>query len=115
VLVQVSIEGDPRFERQGIDLATRVSVSITDAILGATVQVPTLDDDPLEIEVSAGTQPGHVVVVKGRGVPKLEGKGRGRGALHVVVQVEIPKGPQLTESARKLVEQLRAELAPKPS
>jgi molecular chaperone DnaJ len=81
--------------------------------LGATVSVPTLDEEPLDIELPAGTQPGHVVVVKGRGVPKLEGKGRGRGALHVVIQVDVPKGPLLNDHARKLVEQLRAELTRK--
>lgn len=112
VLVQIEIEQDERFERHGIDLATRLRVSLTDAILGAKVNVPALDDEPLEIEVPPGTNSGHVVVVRGRGIPKLEGKGRAaRGSLHVVVEVVIPAPSALSPRARELVEQLRTELA----
>jgi len=110
VLVQIELEPDPRFERHGADLATRLKVGVADAILGAKLPVATLDDEPLEIELPAGTQPGHVVVVRGRGVPKLEGKGRGRGALHVVVEVEVPRGDALEAATRQLVEQLREAL-----
>lgn len=110
VLVQIELEPDPRFERHGADLATRLKVGVADAILGARLPVETLDDEPLEIELPAGTQPGHVVVVRGRGVPKLEGKGRGRGALHVVVEVEVPRGDALETATRQLVEQLREAL-----
>jgi len=110
VLVQIEIEPDERFERHGVDLATRLRVSLTDAILGAKVNVPTLDDEPLEMDVPPGTNSGHVVVVRGRGIPKLEGKGRARGALHVVIEVAIPAPDALSPRARELVEQLRAEL-----
>lgn len=110
VLVQIEIEPDERFERHGIDLATRLRVPLTDAILGARLAVPTLDDEPLEIDVPPGTSTGHVVVVRGRGIPKLEGKGRARGALHVVVEVMIPAPSTLSPRARELVEQLRSEL-----
>lgn len=112
VLVQVEIEPDPAFERHGADLATKLKVSFADAILGAKLAVPALDDDPLEIEVPAGTQTGHVVQVRGRGIPRLEGKGRGgRGSLHVVIEVTIPSGSAMTERARELVTQLRAEMS----
>lgn len=111
VLVQIELEPDARFERHGADLATRLRVSVADAILGARLPVATLDDEPLDIELPPGTQPGHVVVVRGRGVPKLEGKGRGRGALHVVVEVEVPRGDALDADTRALVERLRASLA----
>jgi molecular chaperone DnaJ len=113
VLVAVELEPDPRFERHGAELATKVKVSVADAVLGAKVTVPSLDDEPLEIDLAAGTQPGAVVVVRGRGVPKLEGKGRGRGALHVVIEVELPAGSALTPRARELFESLRAELGSK--
>jgi molecular chaperone DnaJ len=111
VLVQVEVAPDARFERQGVDLATKVRVSVFDAALGAHVNVATLDDEPLSIDVPAGTQPGHVVVVRGRGVPRLDGKGRTRGALHVVVDVEVPAAGALTPKAHELLEALRAELA----
>jgi molecular chaperone DnaJ len=112
VLVQIEIEPEAGFERHGADLATKVKVSLTDAILGAKINVPALDDDPLEIDLPAGTQTGHVIQVRGRGIPRLEGKGRGgRGALHVVIEVDIPSGSSLTPRAKELVEQLRAELS----
>jgi molecular chaperone DnaJ len=110
VLVQIEIEPHPSFERHGADLATKVRLPLTDAILGATIDVPALDDEPLSIEVPPGTPSGHVIVVRGRGVPRLDGKGRGRGALHVVLEVEIPGADRLSPKARELVEALRAEL-----
>lgn len=115
VLVQIEIEPDERFERHGADLATKVKVPLADAILGAKVPVAALDDEPLEIDLPPGTHTGHVVVVRGRGVPKLEGKGRGRGSLHVVIEVEIPSGEQLTARGRELVAQLRAEIDRSPT
>lgn len=115
VLVQIEIEPEAGFERHGADLATKVRVTLADAILGAKIRVPALDDDPLEIELPAGTQTGHVVQVRGRGIPRLEGKGRGgRGALHVVIEVDIPSGASMSPRARELVEQLRAEMSGDP-
>lgn len=113
VLVQVEVTPDPRFERHGADLATKVKVSFLDAMLGANVPVESLDGEPLTLELAAGTQPGHVSVVRGRGVPRLDGKGRSRGALHVVIDVEIPAAGALSARARELVEALRVELTEK--
>jgi molecular chaperone DnaJ len=112
VLVQVEVVPDARFERHGVDLATKVRVSFLDAALGATVPVTALDEEPLTIDLPEGTQPGHVVVVRGRGVPRLDGKGRTRGALHVVVDVEIPTASALSPKARELLDALKSELAP---
>ena len=110
VLVQVEIEPDARFDRRGADLATRAKVSLVDAALGASVEIASLEGEPITIDVPAGTQPGHVIVLRGKGVPRLEGKGRGgRGSLHVVVEVEVPT--TLSDDARKLLEQLREALA----
>jgi molecular chaperone DnaJ len=112
VLVQIELEPDPRFERQGADLITRAKVPFTDAILGGRIEIPAIDGDPIKLDVAAGTQPNHVVVVRGQGMPRLEGKGRGaRGALHVVIEVEIPNGEKVSAKLRGLVEQLREELA----
>jgi molecular chaperone DnaJ len=111
VLVQVEVVPDPRFERHGVDLATKVKVSFLDAALGANVAVVALDEEPLSIDLPEGTQPGHVVVVRGRGVPRLDGKGRTRGALHVVVDVEIPTASALSPKARELLDALKSELA----
>lgn len=112
VLVQIEIEPHPQFERHGQDLGTRVKVPLVTAILGGKVDVATLDEEPLTVDVPPGTASGHVIVVRGRGVPRLEGKGRGRGALHAVLEVEIPSGAALSPRAKELVEQLRSELQP---
>jgi molecular chaperone DnaJ len=115
VLVQIELEPHPQFERHGADLATKVRVPLTSAILGGKLEVPTLDEEPLAIDVAPGTASGSVAVVRGRGVPRLDGKNRGRGALHVVLEVEIPSAENLSPKAKELVEQLKNELAAPPA
>lgn len=85
--VTVRVAPDPRFERDGETLHTVLPVTMTQAALGATLAVETLDGDE-ELELVPGTQPGRVVVLRGRGVPSLR-TGR-RGDLHVHVQVQVP-------------------------
>jgi molecular chaperone DnaJ len=106
--VELDVEEDPRFERDGVDIVTRVSVTFSDAALGAEIEVPSLEHDEKKVKVSLppGTQPGSVVTVKGQGVPRLDG--RGRGSMAVVVQVEVPT--VLTERARTLLEELDREI-----
>jgi molecular chaperone DnaJ len=108
--VELDVEDDPRFERDGADLLTRTHVSLTDAALGAEIRVPALEaeDEDITIAVSIppGTQSGAMFTVKARGIPRLDG--RGRGSLVVIVQVEVPT--VLTARARELLEALRVEL-----
>jgi molecular chaperone DnaJ len=108
--VEVDVEADPRFERDGADIVTRVHVLFTEAALGAEVHVDALEPEVEEatqpLSLPPGTQSGEVFTVKGHGIPRLDG--RGRGALVVVVQVDVPKA--LTARARELLEQLGAEL-----
>jgi molecular chaperone DnaJ len=108
--VEVDVEDDPRFERDGVDLVTRVRVPFADAALGGDITVPALDSEDgaagVEIAIPAGTQSGAVFTVKGSGIPRLDG--RGRGSLVVIVQIEVPTA--LTQRARELLEQLGAEL-----
>jgi molecular chaperone DnaJ len=104
--VDVEIEPDERFEREGADLITRVNVSYADAAMGTNVTLTLFDDSELKVDVPAGIQPGEVISVKGRGAPRIDG--RGRGALHVQVQVEVPR--RLTARARELLTELNQEL-----
>ncbi len=106
--VDVEVEDDPRFERDGADVVTRVHVSFTDAALGAKIDVPSieLDDRTLSLDVPQGTQPGAVFTLAGQGVPRLGA--HGRGALVVLVQVDVPK--QLSSRAKELLAELDAEL-----
>ena len=80
---------DARFERHGEDLLHVRTIAFTQAALGTHLDVETLEG-PEELLVPPGTQPGHVFRLKGRGVPALRGRGRGRGDLLVRVDVEIP-------------------------
>jgi molecular chaperone DnaJ len=114
--VEIDVEDDSRFERDGADLVTRVRVPFTDAALGAQVRVPALDaeqeDAQMTVDLPPGTQSGAVFPMKGHGIPRLDG--RGRGALVVVIQVEVPSPGTLTPRARELLEQLGAELRSQP-
>jgi molecular chaperone DnaJ len=112
--VEIDVEEDPRFERDGADLVTRVHVSFTDASLGAEVKVPAIGDavdSPADFtvthKIAAGTQSGSVIQIKNQGIPRLDG--RGRGTLVAVVQVDVPT--KLTDRAKQLLLELDAELA----
>ena len=103
--VLVRVREDERFLRDGNDLVTVVDVPAPAAALGSTVSVATLDGDE-EIEVAAGTQPGTVVTLRGRGMPSI-GRGR-RGDQRVVLNVVIPRN--LTARQRELLDELRGSI-----
>ena len=86
--VEVLVAEDERFFRDGLDIVSRVQVPVTDAMTGTTVSVPTVLGDE-EIELHAGTQAGEQIVLRGKGFPALQG--RGRGDQRIVVDVRIPR------------------------
>ena len=86
--IDVRVAPDDRFLRHGADLVHRIQVGFAQAALGATLKVPTVDGDELEIEVPAGTQPGTVFKLARLGLPHL--RRRGRGDMLVEVQVVVP-------------------------
>ena len=101
--VTVSVTEDERFLRDGNDLVSVVDVPAPAAALGTTVTVATLDGEE-KVEVEAGTQPGTVVILRGRGMPDV-GRGRGRsGDQQVVLNVVIPRN--LTDRQRELLAEL---------
>jgi molecular chaperone DnaJ len=86
--VVLRIQAHPRFEREGDDLHLELPISFTQAALGAEVEVQLLDKNEVsELKVPAGTQPGKVLRVRGKGVPKLQREGRGDLLVHVTVEV----------------------------
>jgi molecular chaperone DnaJ len=99
--VLVRVHADERFVRDGDDLITALDVAAPLAALGATLDAPTLDAS-VPLEIPAGTQPGEVLTVRGRGMPSLRG-GR-RGDLRVVVNVVIPR--RLDDAQRELLGRL---------
>jgi len=101
--VFLSVTADPRFRREGMDIYSDVSVSYLDAILGATLTVPTVDGD-VQLNVPAGTQPMTTMRIAGKGAPKLNDVSQ-RGTHYVKVNVEIPRS--LSAPEKKLVQQLK--------
>jgi molecular chaperone DnaJ len=98
--VEVRVRPDPRFVRDHDDIVSTVDLTMTQAALGATVAIPTLDGDE-ELEFAPGTQPGEVRVLRGRGMPVL--RGFGRGDHRVLVNVAVPR--RLTDEQRALLEE----------
>jgi ribosomal protein L11 methyltransferase len=96
----VRIRPDERFVREGNDIYTTVAVSITQAALGATIRVPTLDGEE-EVELPPGTQPGETLVLAGRGMPVLDGSGRGDEL--ILVTVLAPRQLRLLQHAQQHV------------
>jgi molecular chaperone DnaJ len=103
--VLVSVAEDERFVREGDDLITALDVPAPLAALGSTLEIPTLEGSST-VELTAGTQPGEVITLRGEGMPSLR-RGR-RGDLRVVVNVVIPR--RLSDEQRGLLEQLSDSL-----
>ncbi len=105
--VQVTVREHPSLLRRGTELFYELPVTFPQATLGATLEIPTVEGSE-GIEVPAGTQSGTEVRLRGRGVPRL--RGAGRGDLHVIVTVVVPPKPSKQE--RDLLKQLNAISAP---
>src|SRR6266545_1754305 len=99
VYVEVLVRPDERFVREGNDVYTTVDLTLIQAALGSTVSVPTLEGE-VELIFEPGTQPGEIRVLKGRGLPVLQGFGR--GSQRVLVNVVVPR--RLSEEQRRLLE-----------
>jgi molecular chaperone DnaJ len=100
VYVEVRIRPDERFVREGNDVYSTVELTLPQAALGATLTVPTLEGD-VELTFAPGTQPGEVRVLRGKGLPVLQGFGR--GDQRVLVNVLVPR--QVSDEQRRLLEE----------
>lgn len=103
LFVVVRTTQDSRFERAGADLLRQETIPLTDAVLGAKLDVPTLDGSA-SVTIPPGTQAGAVLRVKGKGLPEF-GSDR-HGELYLRIEVQIPE--KLTSEERGLYERLRA-------
>lgn len=100
--VYLFVAEDAEFRREGINVLTETTISYLQAILGAQVSVNTVDG-PAELEIPPGTQPGTVLTLPGKGIPKL-GNPVARGNQFVTIRVDIPT--RLAAEERELLEQL---------
>jgi molecular chaperone DnaJ len=105
VFVQVRVRPQSGLERDGDDLHAIVDLTMTQAALGTTASVPGPVGE-LTVEIPAGTQPGEVQVLRGQGMPTLEG--RRRGNFHVHARVHVPR--RLDDAQRVLIEQIDQKL-----
>ena len=102
LFVVARVADSPVYERRGSDLVVDVPVSYADAALGASLEVPT-PEGPISLKVPAGSQPGKLLKVKGRGAPKLSGGGK--GDLLARLRLTVPQ--KLSKKERELLEELR--------
>ncbi len=105
LLVTVRVRPSQEFRREGDDIYYALDIDMTQAALGEEVEVPTLDGK-VKYTVPAGTQNGAVFRLRGKGVPRLQGSGR--GDQYVTVNVTIPRN--LTSEQRELVKELQESL-----
>jgi molecular chaperone DnaJ len=104
--VSIHVEEHPIFERADHNILYSLRVNVSEVALGAEVTVPTLEGE-VELEIPAGTQPGQVFRIRGKGVPHLRSNRRGDQMVRVVVQT--PRS--LTEEQRHLFQELARSLA----
>jgi molecular chaperone DnaJ len=105
LLVFIIVRPHARFERDGSNVVMEQEISYSQAVLGAEIEVPTLDGN-VKLNIPEGTQTGSVFRMKGKGIPFL--RGGGRGDQYVSVKVAVPKN--LTSSQKELLRQFAASV-----
>jgi molecular chaperone DnaJ len=103
VLVRVEVDPDRRFQRVGDDLVYNLAVTLSQAALGAEVEVPTITDGPAMLQVPPGIQSGQALRLRGRGMPRLRRSERG----DLIVRVLVWTPTNLTGEEREVLERLR--------
>ncbi len=103
--IEIRVKEHQFFRRKGDDLLLDLNINVAQAALGAEIEVPTIDGTA-KLNIPAGTQPGKIFRLKGKGVPNVRGTGRGDQV--VIVNVEVPQ--RLSQDQRALFEQLAKTL-----
>lgn len=106
--VIVHVQPDPKFRREGSHLITEVEIDFVQAALGDEILVPTIDGQA-SMKIPAGTQPGTMFRLRGKGMPSLNG--RGHGDLHVLVNLVVPE--RLSSVQKRILKEF-AEASGKP-
>lgn len=102
--ITVHITEHPVFERKNDNIYYRLSVNFSQAALGDKIEIPTLEGK-INLKIPAGIQSGKVIRIKGKGIPHLQGKGK--GDMFVVVQVKTPE--KFSRKQKEILEELRKE------
>ena len=99
--VFLSVRRNPLFEREGADIHCRVPISMVQATLGGSIEVPTLDGKMARINIPAGAQGGHQFRLRGRGMPVV--RSSQRGDMYIEINVETPTN--LTARQKELLKE----------
>lgn len=110
VLVLIEVEDDARFERRGDDLVYNLAVTLSQAALGADVEVPTVIDGVAKLTVPAGVQGGQALRLRNKGMPRLRASGRGDQVVRVLVWTPT----NLSREERAALERLAEVEQPAP-
>ena len=102
LFIQSKVLNDPLFSSEGYDLYMNQELKLSEAVLGTSISVSTLDDKKLSLKIPPGTRPGTKMRMPGHGLPHM--KGRKKGDLLVKIQVKLPT--KLTDEQKKLIEKL---------
>ncbi len=101
--VKVHVKPHQTIQKDGIDLVTLLHVKLSDALLGGTYVVESLDG-PVNVPIEPGISHGYEIPIRGKGVPGRDGR---RGPLRVIVEIDMPK--RLSKQAKELIEKLKEE------
>lgn len=105
LLVNIYIRPHKHFQRRKNDLFFNLAINFAQAALGDKIIIPTLDGQ-VKLKIPAGTQPGEMIKLRGEGMPRLYGGGR--GDLIIGIQVEVPK--KLSRQQKKLIQELSKDV-----
>lgn len=100
--ITIEVRPHERFKRDGYDVFLTEKISISTAVLGGTIEIPTLREDNLKMKIRPGTQSNSLIRLRDEGVPRL--RSRGNGDLYVKIVVEIPE--KLSREQKKLFKEL---------
>ena len=102
LFIQAKVLNDPLYRAEKYDLHMNQELKLSEAVLGTSISVSTLDDKILSLKIPPGTRPGTKMRMPGHGLPRM--KGSKNGDLYVKIQVKLPR--QLTDEQKKLIEKL---------
>ncbi len=103
-VISIDVRPHEMFERDGADIYVKFDIPYSLATLGGNVKVPTVDGE-VEIKIRGGTQSGTLLRLRGKGAPRL--RGRGRGDEYVKINVVVPS--RISRNQRSLIEEMREE------
>lgn len=103
LLIQIEEEQHPDLVRDQNDLIYNLLLSFPTAALGGTVEIPTIDNK-VKVKIEAGTQPGKVLRLRGKGLPSVNGYGYGTGDLLVNISIYVPEA--LSKEEKHILENM---------